>query len=501
MTYSTAVKNLATRQEPQIDDGNSYDPSMEKDPTLDGYYQDRYSGDSSQNSPTGISSASELRNRIKELKGQLQGSSLSESEIKAVQGQLAKLEIQINVAQGLSAKNRSAKLTSFETSLGEIESKIAGIGDNTDIPGGWGDNETDPPVTQENIQDLLKSLKIDERAPDEGSKLSKDECIKTLNEALSDFKNGRTSAASSAYSKILDAVGGPKDPKEIIADNYGATPTKIEKDTLTFKGKDGDNTFNLKAPGDGKTCIVENADQLSITPKNINDKVQVSEEGENYVIAVGNDTFKVNKEAKLRIHSDQVSGNTIDNNEGNILVGATSKTEMKFISADKREKLANKVTEALGKIGTDYGVDYGRNGGWNGCDVEPDAKKVMQAMADAVREKDPKKQKELWDKALDTLKSVKSQQEDPRFTNDTAQVIFNVTYEAMGVDGFKAALKLGLIPAEFSSELSGMLEILPDENTKSNETSAQKGGPAWNHATSSDFLKKNSKPEATVESF
>lgn len=510
MTHSQEVKNQAAQRSSldyQVD--NDLEGGDYSDWESPGSNSDRFVDDTSSGA-----SASELRSRIQQLKMQLKESLLSQSEIPAVEQEIELLASQVEAALA-NPKNSGSLLARLDQQFSNLEGKILNF--DGDIPGGWGDEEGTEPIQADKIEELIASLEKGERKPDEESEISEEDCLKILKEALADFNNGRTAAASAAYAKVLDALGGPKDEKEIQGELYGAVPTEIEKDTLIFKGgKEGEKSFDFKSPGNGKTIRVEDAESVNITPPTKKTEVQVTSEGDYYVITVGKDIFKVNKDADIRIFSDKVTGD-IGNSEGKVKIGADEKTARRFMSPETQKKFGETLKAAIGKTGERVmGIDY--NNGINGnqhigpreedqpkitygvqnvmsASNEPeDVKRVLNSMAEAALETDPKKQKGAWETALDALKRFKTDF-DPGAANNRAQLLFNVLFGELGETGLKDAIKSGMIPKEFASELATILEIKPDENTKKGGEidGYQIGGPGWTHGTSSEFLKKYSK--------
>ena len=71
-------------------------------------------------------------------------------------------------------------------------------------------------------------------------------------------------------------------------------------------------------------------------------------------------------------------------------------------------------------------------------------------------------------------------------------MFFNVLYGEFGETGLKQALKNGIIPAEFTQELSQQLEVSPGDAANMNEINGfLTGGPGWTHASSADFLRSH----------
>jgi len=491
-------------------------------------FQDQYLG-MRDGDPLVPMSARELRGRISQLTSQLEASALSLSDSKLISARIASLKSQIDTAQGLSSNQREKKMSEIQVQLGELESKIIGIPED-ELSGGWGDSPENNPeeqsqVSTEQIQDLLGMLKKDERAPTEAAKLNKDQCIQLLNDATEDQKNGRVQAAGTEFAQVLEALGGEMDDKEVAADILGETPAKIEGDTFYFNGTENPS-LHLKSPDTGKEIVIDEVEQVFLSPKNSAAEVSLSEEAGYYVVKMGSDTFKVSKSADLQINSEHVSGD-LDNAKGKITVGTSDATYRKFTNPKKLTEMGGKISAALaqmdhgqfvrvhsdyphGVVGgpsefaplyhdekpdTKYGVIDSSN---LGIETVEDAKKVISSVAAALKEMDPEKKKEAWDQAVQVLSLVESQTSNPGYTNDKAQLIFDVLYGELGEKDFKSALSSGLIPQDFSNQLVTGLEANPNENCDltGEITEYQVGGPGWTHQSSSDFLKKNNGSKA-----
>jgi len=505
------VSNQNNKSQP-ISDDYAYDNYMDFEAEDSPDSGDQYVGDSVSNAPM---SAKELRKRVTELESKLGDSALKLSDRKDIYSQIEALNTQIDQAQGLPSSKREAKMAAVQEQLGSFETKILGIDGNEDLPGGWGDDfDSDsskkaalPDVTAEKIQQLLTMVRKDERKPEEGSDLTKDKCIQYLLDALQDINDGKTKGAASGYAEVLAALGGEKDPKEVQGEIFGETPSKVEGDKIYFDGKDSPS-LQLKSPDTGKTVVIDGADQVQLTPKNQNDPVSISDDGQYYVVTMGSDTFQVDKNAKLHIDSDHVSGD-VNNANGDLTVGASDATSQKYVSPSKLNDMANKIsteanamqyaTSIEGEDG-DYGelvAPKSKYGMWDeGQEAKTgtdDAKRVLNALADAMRETDPKKRKEKMDNATEIMSRARTQNSSPGRVNNTAQLIFNVLYGELGEGGLTEALSSGMIPQNFVNELTTGLEADPNENTSMKEiTGYQVGGPAWTHASSSQFLKDHS---------
>ncbi len=428
-----------------------------------------------------------LRNRIKELLGQLEASSLPQGQLPKIRADLEDLLTQVGSAA--FAKDKDVKLAAIAGKLGNLEPRILGIDSDADLPGGWGDEGPAEPVTQNQILELIQSLEKGERDVEEGSKVSKEECLTKLREALADFGNGREKAATVGYHEVVASLGGPKDAKELFKDAYGETPSKIEGSNVFFDGKD-DTSFSLKSADQGKTVILPNATELTLTPKDKSTPVKITGEGENYVIQIGSDSFRVNKDAKIRIYSDKVSGDGIGNKDGKIVVGASEKSEQKFSDPAKMKETADNLENA--NIGDDK-AKYGFGGADDKKNTE--AKKVLSAVAEALRETDPEKRKGLWEEAVDQLKRSKAEIGGSEHLNDFSQVIFNVIFGELGKSDFKTFLKDGLIPDDFVSEMASQLTENEGEKSNHDATNVRgisKDDKSWTHGASAEFLKKYS---------
>src|SRR5262249_3779338 len=123
------------------------------------------------------------------------------------------------------------------------------------------------------------------------------------------------------------------------------------------------------------------------------------------------------------------------------------------------------------------------------------AKSILNEVADAMKESDPKKRADAWKKAEDDLNNLYSDGADPGNVNDIAQTVFNAMYDALGDKDFKDTFqKLDLIPPDFATALSTMIGLLPGENTNNDAKDHSYGGPGWTHQRTMDWLKENGKP-------
>ncbi len=515
MTYSIPVKNQETQRNRTPE---ALDPAYEEAGEFDGLGMEESDGDRFFAGKGTPGSLQDLQYRIQQLKVQLASGVVP----KELQGSLKNKIFQIEgLIAGMTPGQRLSHLDTLETRLSGIEEQILGFDEGMDLPAAAGGAEgsegegMENSLSEKSIDEVLKSLENGDRSPTEESKLTLDDCKQKLNQAKAHLDMGQTEQASELYEEVLDALGGEMKPEEILAEQYGESPSKVDKDTLLFDGKE-QTSLDLKAAGKGKTCVAPDVESITITPSDKKAEAKITVEGEFYVIQIGSDTFKVNKEADIRIFCDKVTGD-INNSEGKVKVGADEKTERRFLNPEKSAKFAETLRNALGKIGervmgVDYNVGwggtqrmgpreedqpnitYGVQGFFNPTNEPEEVKRVLNAMAEAAQETDPKKQKEAWEDALDVLTRIKTDF-DPGAANNRVQLLFNVLHGELGEKGLKDALKTGLIPKDFASELATILEGKPDENTKkAGEIDGyQIGGPGWTHSTSAEFLKKHSK--------
>jgi len=511
MTYSLPVKNQQVdRSESQWVDHNdfsSYDSSEELG-------ADQFISADARTTP---SSLKDLQFRVQQLKLQL-SSGVASGNAAALKAEVQKLE---NAIGRMTPAQRLSQMGALETKLSGLENQILGFDNGLDELTGVADaNGGDPGVTPETINALLKQIENGDRVVAEGAELSLDDCKQKLRDAATALLKGDQETAEELYGEAFDALGGEKTPDELLGDQYGEMPSRKEGDTLIYDGKDA-TSFNFNAAGKGKTCVAENATDVTITPSDKKAEVVISVEGDNYVITVGNDTFKVSKDAKINILSDHVTGPDVANSKGNITVGASEKTATRFMDPSRRAALARTLSDAVGKIATEdyyrYSDDlrngggtynpetgqyeqytkpemkYGVQGFTGGSPETDDAKKVIKAFADAVAEGDPKKQKDAWENAQDVLVHMRTNVADPHYLNNRAQIIFNVLYGELGEDGLKQMLTSGMMPMSYANELSTQLESVVDETNSMGEIEGYLvGGPKWTHGTSSEFLKKYS---------
>ncbi len=505
MTSSFYVKNQATRpQIPQEDDSYDFGYGMEDDSFGGFETEDSFSMDGPEGEAL-PATTSELRKKLQEILGQLGTADMRKKEIDKLSEQIANLEMKINEAQGGDPKKRAAKLAPLAAQLASLEQAVVGVPDLDELPGGWGDDEAKPSeMTKEKVDFMIAALKSGEAKPTDKSKLKAEDIIKILEEALAEKSAGKPRASAAAYAEALEALGGEKDEKQLAEDNFGEKPKKIENGVAYFEGgKEG--SLSLNAPGFGKTAVVDKAEEVKITPKNKSDEVSLSEEGDYYVVKCGNDTFKVHKDAKLRIFSDKVTG-AVDNSDGSITIGATDKASKKFADPVKVNEVAGRIGTADITIGYQKGkhstFGYGiSEGGARGEKMKAGAKKVLNAISEAMRETDPKKQKEKMEYATEALDRLRNEfADDQGGGNDTAQLIFNVLEFELGDKGFKDALGSGLIPQDFADSLAKFLEIKADETNSQGEVGLQKlpnDRPSRTHGDSADYLRRNSKASSS----
>jgi hypothetical protein len=469
------------------------------------------------------------------------------------QSEYTKYLKQVNAAVGLSP---SGMQTAFTKICGDISAKqtantgggdSSGTGDVTGDGGdGSGTGDQPPEVSRGDIKTLLNEVQNGTVKPQDGGTLSQSDILKILNQALRDEDAGKTGNAASEYAQVVEALGGQEaiDPKTLAEKSLGETPTSIDSDgTIHFDGHDenGNPELSLKAPGDSSKVVVDNATEVTLTPKNSGDPVTVSEEGNYYVIQMGNDTFKINKDANINIISDHVTG-TVDSKDSHITVGASESTSTTLANQNAQADLGNKLAGAADKIGSvtyttdqdpstspfgsglvggggygmgtmgmmtspfntkanSQGFTYGV--GWHGdnaykgpgseqeaADEAKKAKEVIGLMADALNEKDPSKRSDKWDQVFDAMSRIMNEDTEGGHINNIGQLIFNVVYGELGEEGFKNALQQGLIPSNIANKLGELLNAKPEENSDmTNEiTTYQIGGPNMTHGDSIDFL-------------
>lgn len=350
-----------------------------------------------------------------------------------------------------------------------------------------------PKVTREQILDLMNDIKSGQIKPVDDS-MTKEQAVAALNQALQDEKANNSTRAAAEFREVLEAVGGPEaiDPQNIAAEQLGAMPTSIDKNgTIRFDGHatEGSPDLNLKAPGNRSKVVIDNAANVTLTPKNKSDEVTLSEEGDYYVVQMGNDTFHVNKDAKLKILSDHVSG-SVSNEDGNISVGADSATSGKYMDPEKLADWAAKLGSAAQGIEQNKPLKY---------DIDNrEAVNILNSFAAAMGETDPKKRKEAWESVSDALSRLSTGSDystdyKKGFANDVAQLVFNVLFDKFGGEaGLKDALKLGIIPSDIAASLATQLTVKASENTSDDWKNAGGGGPGWTHQASADFLIKYS---------
>ena len=347
-------------------------------------------------------------------------------------------------------------------------------------------------VTSRQISDLMAQIKDGQVKPIDGE-LSSEQCVKILKQAMKDEKSNQGSRAAEEFMQVLDAVGGIEaiDPKNLAASKLGEMPSSVDKDSIYFD--ESGATLNLKAPCDESEVFVDNASNVTLAPKNSSDEVKISEEGDYYVVKMGGDTFKINKDAKLNIVSDQVTGD-VSNEGGNIKVGTSGSKN--YLNPAKLKELSGLISASAQKVASERPLKH--------YDFDNDqAVKIIEAMAKAMGETNPKKRQEAWESAADILGHFSTQTEyvneaGKAYVNDVAQLVFNVLYDKMGEEGLKYALKQGLIPESIATNLASQLLVVEAENTNFDWQNAGGGGPGWTHRTSADFLKKYGSTEANA---
>jgi len=487
----TAVKNQSVPP-PRTDDStydyDSYNGNVGGFDGYDSFVNDGEGGDEGVRQQP--STAGELKARIADLLSQLESSALPKGEMNKIREALASLEGDIGSAQVLHSKNLAQFLAPIEAKLGNYEAKILGL-DGADLPGGWGDDLEDKKVTADDINTLIKRIEAGKQEPSEGSGATKDDVLKVLREAMEDLGAGRQAAADAGYQKVLGAVGGLKDDKTIAEGDYGAKPDKIEGNKFTYDGKE-DKSFTFKSPGDGKEIEVKSAEKIEIKPPK-DAHVLVFDKGDSYRIEVktdkGTDIFTLPHDADIRIFSDSVGGFDVENSDGHIVVGASSKTEQKFMGIISRRNRAAKLENAT--IGNNDQSTYGTR---DETEMK-NAREILGKISEAMREPDPVQRKELWEEATDAMSRLKSTEtRGEGYWNNTAQLVFNVMQGEFGETGLKEMLKDGTINSDFASSLASVLTSKTDENDKvDGEIKGwQRGGLDWSHGYSAEWLKKHS---------
>ncbi len=402
------------------------------------------------------------------------------------QGRISQEEYQRYLGQvnRAAAYSEEARLQEFSKIHQELAPALDAGGEDYDPDA--------PKVTREQIVDLMNDIKSGQVKPVDDS-MTKEQAVATLNQALQDEKANNSTRAAAEFREVLEAVGGPEaiDPVNIAAGQLGAPPTSIDKDgTLRYDGhaEGGSPDLNLRAPGDRSKVVVDNATTVTLTPKNSSDEVSLSEEGDYYVVQMGNDTFKVHKDAKLNILSDHVTG-SVDNEDGNLTVGASSATSTKYMDPAKLAEWSEMLSSAAQGVEQNTPLKY---------DIDnQEAAKILREFSKAMGETDPKKRKEAWETVSDALSRLStgsdySDDYKKGFANDVAQLIFNVLYDKFGEAGLKNALKQGIIPSDIAANLATQLTLKAGENTTDDWKNAGGGGPGWTHQTSADFLTKYS---------
>jgi len=387
-----------------------------------------------------------------------------------------------------AAYSEEARLQEFSKIYQELAPALGADGE---------DNDPDAPkVTREQIVDLMNDIQSGQVKPVDDN-MTKEQAVATLNQALQDEKANNSTRAAAEFREVLEAVGGPEaiDPVNIAASQLGAPPTSIDKDgTLRYDGRaeEGSPDLNLRAPGDRSKVVVDNATTVTLTPKNSTDEVTIREEGNYYVVEMDGDTFKVNKDAKLNIVSDHVSGD-VDNENGNLTFGASNSKTRKYFSPAKLQEMSEKILSGAQKVDQDTPLKYGQD--------NERASAILKDMAAAMAETDPEKRKELWGAVAEKLNLLATNKnytgEYKGYQNDVAQLVFNMVYDALGEDGFKDALKQGLIPKDIASNLALRLTVKADENLSEDFVNAGNNGPGWTHQMSADFLTTNSAEPAS----
>jgi len=387
-------------------------------------------------------------------------------------------------------------------------------------------------LSRDQIQQLISKV-------DALNKSNEEDLLGMLQEALdllSDEDEGNDGLAWEKYKDVAEEIG-----EEVDEWGSGATatpavePTRIAHGMNYYEMTDASQTLELTAQGSSKRNVVETAGKFILRPKDPKDTIKLSKDGHFLVIKLTHEgrteSYKVNLATVQKIHiaSDAVTGNVQDDK---LTVGAQNIQE--YISSTKIQNWSDKLNSAPSKVGCSFftfqvtpmtmnspsapvtlgpstgqqtvendfselrpGEIYGFRSIGDGDktrDKVEGVKALLPLMGAAVKEKDPQARKEKWNQIVETLSRWNSQEENKGHVNDRAQLLFNVIYGELGEEGFKEAMALGLIPAEFGTKLSELLLSEASENSKMKEINPhQIGGPGWTHQTSADFLKQHSK--------
>ncbi len=305
----------------------------------------------------------------------------------------------------------------------------------------------------------------------------------------------------------LPGSGGSDADEEL-----GEAPTREAKGVRYYESKSKD--FDLVPSAKGGENIVSTPGNVTISPVDKKARVVVTEAGGHIVVRVKGEkkdtVYKIKDNVeKIQINSKNISGDF--ENEDGLVVG--SKGE-KFISEEMLSGVAEKLQDSLGKIPSKYSSD--------GEDETRDVKNVIEMMAGAIGEKDPKEKAVLWEDVNDVL-SRWLNAPDPGQSNDRAAVLCWVLHGEFGEKGFKQLLKDGIIPREIATTVAQVISlvasemladahhegadilgdlsfgILGDFDRDSKTTLRGTGSLGWNHKMYADFLEKHAAKKYSVK--
>jgi len=227
-----------------------------------------------------------LRNRLKELNALLHSSNLDSATQRSLEKEIRNLQGKINFAESLSPRQRQSKLEEIAGQMGDIESKIYGIGqedvsemtgsDGQDLSQGGLENKTKD--LEDKITNLFKEGAITEEVRDElTEKLGRienelkgdapdlemvDMMCSDLSDKLSEFKGEFVStgkavestgeeaeddpSASPTFDNLLSTIGGGMGEKDLLEKIRSYYPSLDSDGNGTLSRKELDKAIKEK---------------------------------------------------------------------------------------------------------------------------------------------------------------------------------------------------------------------------------------------------------------
>ncbi|MFO1464433.1 MAG: hypothetical protein U1F66_11725 [bacterium] len=327
-----------------------------------------------------------------------------------------------------------------------------------------------------------------------------------------DAPRSRSGEMDDDFEKWLESQGSKtketdseKDPK---TENL---PYRLQDGVRVYDAKDGDRDpnydFELEINGEKNTSAVETAGSVTLNlPKDA--VAKISQSGKYLVVKCKKETVKIdlNKASSIHFVGGKVSGD-VENSEKKITTDQGVFIPEKDIT--NLEDILGGLSEKIGAVEkidppnpSSPGAPVDPYSPIPGVGVSPDllpqetkmpeekkyifgkkvadsaaqiesgkkqvekVKEIFDAMSEALREKDPKKQKELWEDVTDNLKDYVTQDKEGGDANNVGHMIGGILMEELGGKRQLASVfEKGLIPESFGEAILTALKAHPLETT------------------------------------